>query len=797
MAKDNIERLSGFFTRNLILFLGVYFFVLLLLARHIFLGTMGILVIPIIILSTLRWKLKGGLISFILVASFICFSYFFVRKEGYLHTLVGAVLTYFLIAIILGLIVIRIERQQLRFKDSEKLYRDLYEQFRNYLDLVQVMIVALDKEGKVAYVNCKACEILGYKEEDIVGKNWFDNFIPENNRKEIKSVFERVIRGELKSVEYYDNPVLTRDGRERIIAWHNTLLFDELGNAIGSLSAGEDVTDLRILERQNQERLRNLGILYDAARDLITEDLDVYKRAQIATRICIEDFGVDLAWIGYREPDGRINVIAQYPQDHPYTKDLIVRWDETPFGQGPVGRSIRTGIPQIIEDTATDHRFEPWRDKALRYGFHTVGAFPLLNKNNIFGTLILYSKQYKYFTLERKDLLYTFAHLTASALENARLFTDIQKEFRKIQSLHTIDTTISGSLDLEVILNTALNEVIRQLNVDAVSVLLYNPSISALEYVFGQGFTTNLIKDTVIKIGEGLAGLVALERRTIKISNLEDFLIEFNVKVYSESIKNGFKDFIMAEKFVVYYGVPLVSKGQLLGVLEIFNRSPIKENKEWEEFLDVLAGQIAIGIDNVKLFQNLEESNIKLVNAYEETIEGWAYVLDLRDKETEGHSQRVADLTVRIAEDVGISKEELIHIRRGALLHDIGKIAIPDSILLKPERLTEEEWGIMKKHPIYAYQILSRIEYLRPAIDIPYCHHEKWDGSGYPRGLGGEEIPLSARVFAVADVFDALTSNRPYRKAWSRESALEYIKKERGRHFDPKVVEEFLKIIED
>lgn len=234
----------------------------------------------------------------------------------------------------------------------------------------------------------------------------------------------------------------------------------------------------------------------------------------------------------------------------------------------------------------------------------------------------------------------------------------------------------------------------------------------------------------------------------------------------------------------------------MLGVLEIFNRSPIKENEDWEEFLDVLAGQIAIGIDNVRLFQNLEESNIKLVNAYEETIESWAYVLDLRDKETEGHSRRVADLTIEIAKEIGIQKEELIHIRRGALLHDIGKIVIPDSILLKPEKLTEEEWEIMKKHPVYAYQILSRIEYLRPAIDVPYCHHEKWDGSGYPRGLKGEEIPLSARIFAVADVFDALTSNRPYRKAWSRESALEYIKKESGKHFDPKIVEIFLKAVE-
>ncbi|MGC9063072.1 MAG: HD-GYP domain-containing protein [bacterium] len=190
-------------------------------------------------------------------------------------------------------------------------------------------------------------------------------------------------------------------------------------------------------------------------------------------------------------------------------------------------------------------------------------------------------------------------------------------------------------------------------------------------------------------------------------------------------------------------------------------------------------------------------ANRELLRAYDKTLEGWAYALDLRDKETEGHSQRVTELTLRIAKKMGVRDEDLIHIRRGALLHDMGKIGIPDNILLKPDKLSEEEWEIMKKHPVYAYQMLSRIEYLRPALDIPYCHHEKWDGSGYPRGLKGEEIPLAARIFAVADVFDALTSDRSYRKAWTKESAIEYIKGEAGKHFDPRVVDAFLKVIEE
>lgn len=798
MSKDILKRIVSFLNKNLILILGIYTAILLF---TIFKGLISfeagaMLFLPIILISTIRWKLKGGLIfaSFFLAVLSPIYLY---NLKGNPTSLISGIFSTFLTVILLGTAVTLIERRELQLRESERRYKDLYEQFRKNLDLIQVMVVALDTEGNVTYVNRKACEILGYKEEEIIGKDWFKNFIPKDIVDEIRLVFKRIISGEIKPFEYYENPVIDKDGREKIIAWHNTLLHNNEERIIGTLSAGEDVTELRRLEKENQDRLRNLGILYDVARDLVNEDLDVQKRAQIGTRICVEDLGADLAWIGYKEPSGKVRIIAQYPPDHSYTKDLIVRWDETPFGQGPVGRSIRTGIPQIIEDIVNDHRFEPWRDRALAYGFHTVGAFPLVSKNNIFGTLVLYSKQPGYFTLERKDLIYTLARLTASSLENARLFEDVQDKLRKIESLRNIDNAISSSLDLKVILNIAVNEVIRQLHVDAVAIFLYNPFINALEYSYGQGFRTNLIKNSTIKLGESLAGSVALERRMVKVLNLRDFIQNFTLKVYSEYLREGFERFVIEEDFISYYAVPLISKGELFGVLEVFNRSPIEENEEWENFLEILAGQIAIGIDNVRLFQGLQESNIRLINAYEETIEGWAYALDLRDGETEGHSRRVADLTVRIAKMIGIDNEKLTHIRRGALLHDIGKIAIPDSILLKPGKLTEEEWEIMKKHPIYAYQMLSRIEYLLPAIDIPLYHHERWDGNGYPKGLKGDEIPLPARIFAVVDVYDALTSDRPYRKAWTKEEAIEYIKEQSGKHFDPKIVAIFLDIIKE
>jgi PAS domain S-box-containing protein len=189
---------------------------------------------------------------------------------------------------------------------------------------------------------------------------------------------------------------------------------------------------------------------------------------------------------------------------------------------------------------------------------------------------------------------------------------------------------------------------------------------------------------------------------------------------------------------------------------------------------------------------DLQHAHTDLAEAYEATIEGWSHVLDLRDKETEGHTQRVTEITVRLARALGVPEDQIIHIRRGALLHDIGKMAIPDNILQKPGPLTEDEWKEMRLHPEYAQKMLSPIIYLRSAIDIPYCHHERWDGSGYPRGLKGLEIPLSARIFTIVDVWDALLSNRPYRRGCTEESVLEYLRKHSGASFDPQLVDAFL-----
>ena len=238
---------------------------------------------------------------------------------------------------------------------------------------------------------------------------------------------------------------------------------------------------------------------------------------------------------------------------------------------------------------------------------------------------------------------------------------------------------------------------------------------------------------------------------------------------------------------------PLKIKDQLIGVIYVDNRARTGIFHESDlELVSAFANQAAVAIDNADLFDRLQRSNRELEKAYQATLEGWVRALDLRDKETEGHTQRVTVLTERLARSMGVEGDALEHIRRGALLHDIGKMGIPDSILLKPGDLTEDERALIRQHPVFAYHMLSPIEFLRPALDIPYCHHEKWDGSGYPRGLKGMEIPFAARVFPVIDVWDALVSNRPYRKALPHEEVRQIIKSDAGKHFDPNVVKAFL-----
>jgi PAS domain S-box-containing protein len=358
----------------------------------------------------------------------------------------------------------------------------------------------------------------------------------------------------------------------------------------------------------------------------------------------------------------------------------------------------------------------------------------------------------------------------------------LYKRFAELEALRTIDRAITSSFELRITLDILLKQAVHELAIDAAAVLLLDGDLQTLRYAAMQGFRTSEIEAMEFRPGQGLAGRVMLERQLIQIADQTE--IE-NDKVFANQ-----------EGFSSYCGVPLIAKGELKGILEIFHRGNLPEDSNWRSFLETLANQTAIAIDNAQMFESLQYKNFELALAYDATIEVWARALELQDGESPGHSERISQLAIRLAQVLGLGKDSLGNIRYGALLHDIGKMGVPNEILLKKGKLTKAEREIMQEHPRHAYKLLANISYLKHALDIPYHHHEKWDGTGYPDGLSRNQIPLAARIFAVVDVWDALTSDRPYRKAWTRQKAIAYLREQSGKHFDPEIVDAFLNLIE-
>lgn len=361
----------------------------------------------------------------------------------------------------------------------------------------------------------------------------------------------------------------------------------------------------------------------------------------------------------------------------------------------------------------------------------------------------------------------------------SKYLATVHRTSRKLHYLHSpkslaqeIISVLEALLNYEFSAVLLIEETTKQLTPFALS-----------DQGLGQDFVEadkSYVASQNVRVGVGVTGWVAQHGKSVLIGD-----------VRQDKRYHSIREDIRSELCV-----PLIRKDQIIGVMNIETARLNAYSEIDKQILETIASQLAIAIENANLFTNLEQTHLELSLAYESTLKGWAQALELRNVETKGHSDRVTEMTVRLAKLMGVDEPELVHLRRGAMMHDIGKMAIPDSILLKPESLTIEEWDIMRKHPVYAYEMLSLIEYLQPALDIPYCHHEKYDGTGYPRGLIGEQIPLTARIFAIVDVWDALISDRPYRKAWSKEEACKYIQKNSGNHFDPQVVDSFMNMLD-
>jgi len=562
------------------------------------------------------------------------------------------------------------------------------------------------------------------------------------------------------------------------------------GQTIGSLAAGRPAPfgegDLRLLASiaditanalqratlHEQTRLRadQLAGLNELARALAETLLleQIYERLDAATRQML--------------PEAADVVISLYDPELQMLTDVF---------RAQAGRRLEgSAPPQSIDTPALSAQAKVVRQRRPEIvsqtdpvlGQQSSVLAPLLAKGEVIGVLQAHSRGARDFGPDDAGLLATVANTAAVAIENARLFAETRRRLQRLQALRTIDLAITSSMDSHISLRVLVDQAATHLGADAVDVLLLDGQSHRLELAAGRGFRTQPPRFS-LRVDEGDAGRAFMERRLLRVQQLS-----------THSAPSARSPWIAAEGFATYFGMPLVAKGLVRGVLEVFHRAPLAPDAEWMDFLETLAEQAAIAVDNSELFADLQRSNTDLELAYDTTLEGWSRALDLRDKETEGHTQRVTDVSERLARAMGLSEAELMQMRRGALLHDIGKMGIPDSILLKPAPLTDDEWTVMRRHPLYAFDLISPIAYLRPALDIPYCHHEKWDGSGYPRGLKGDLIPLAARIFAVVDVWDALRSDRPYRPAWPEDQVREHIRGLSGTHFDPRVVQAFMSL---
>jgi putative nucleotidyltransferase with HDIG domain len=455
------------------------------------------------------------------------------------------------------------------------------------------------------------------------------------------------------------------------------------------------------------------------------------------------------------------------------------------LGEGIPGLVIQRGKGIVAREF---HQAEDVPEEARSQIPLGIGGacLPLHTEGSIVGVMFISVTLPRELTMGELRILNALAEIGGNSIHRMHLHEQTVKQLERLAALRSIDRAISSVFDLQVTFTLVVNEVVNQLQVDAAGILLIQPGSSRLEFVVGQGFHTRNIEVTSLRIGQGNAGRAVLERRIVQVPDLA-----------AKDAKFTRAQLLADEGFVSYYAVPLIAKGEVKGILEIFHRSRLNPDREWVNFLETLGGQTAIAIENSILFEDLQRSNFELAMAYDATIEGWSRALDLRDRETEGHTQRVTEMTLKLARKMELSEESLILIKRGALLHDIGKMGIPDIILHKPEGLSQEEQAIMQQHPQLAYDMLEPIAYLRDALNIPYCHHEKWDGTGYPRGLAGTQIPLEARLFTIVDVWDAITTDRPYRKGWPRKKALNYMREQSGKYFDPQLVEMFLQEMGD
>ncbi|MDM7324856.1 MAG: PAS domain S-box protein [Thermus sp.] len=659
---------------------------------------------------------------------------------------------------------IAIKRDITKEKARERALRESETLFRSLAETAPALIL-LWQEERLTFVNKEALRLTGYTREELSAHPIWE-FVHPADRAMVRERGLARIRGESPPSRYRFR-ILTKEGEVRWLDYSAVRV--EIGGKPAVLGVGLDIT-----EAQEQALALEAFARVSLALRHSEELKEMMEAGLKAILSALEAHAGSI--LLYDADTGRLEEAAS----RGWLKEIPT--PATLQEEGLVTRAFR-GEVVVSLDLKKDPRVRPGARSLVPAGWSGVVA-PLLAGKEPVGALTVAWPHPRTPTPPEVERILLLAEALGNAVRRASLRRKLARRVEQLEALRAVDQAIVASLELEPTLEIFFNQVMR-LSLDAAGLFLYHPKEKTLELCVLRGFyTPKRMVPRRILLGQGHVGKAALTGEVVFVPDLAQ----------DPGAEPGFT---LKEGLVAQKAYPLFAKGRLLGVLTAFTRKPWNLSPEEEEFLESLVSQGAVALDNALTLQELLKSQRELEAAYDLTLWGWARAVELRDQETAGHTERVTELAVRLSKALGVPEEDLEHIRRGAILHDVGKIGIPDSILLKPGPLTEEEWAIMKKHPVYAYEWLSGIPFLKKALEIPYAHHERWDGSGYPRGLKGLEIPLFARIFAVVDVYDALTSDRPYRKAWPKEKALAYLREQAGKGLDPEVVVTFLRILEE
>lgn len=658
------------------------------------------------------------------------------------------------------------EARHARIRAEEKL-QQMQDRFKALTENAPDGIALLDRAGHLKFVSPSARRIFGYGQDQDPDINPTEHTHPDDLPM-VLSALADLIQNPLQ------NPTLQYRFRHKNGSWR--WVESTFTNLLSVKSVEAIVINFRDISKRKGRELELEAVAAASTALRTAKSLEEMLPRMLDQALSLIQAEEGSLWL-YDVSNGTVHLVFQRGWSDALG-DPSVR-----LGEGIVGMAIETGEAIISPEFRTDPRVVPENREYIPEGVGGI-CLPLYTQDGTVGAMFVNVHLPREINSDEVRVLKALAEINGSAIHRMDLYEQTVRQLERLSALRIIDMTISNTMDLRVSLSIVLEQVASQLGVDATAVLLVKSAPQRLEFAIGRGFRTSKIESTSLGLGEDYPGQAALDK---KIIHIQDLSKEHDLLTRQELLTH--------ESFISYFAIPLIAKGEVKGIMELFHRSHLRVDTEWLNFLDSLSWQAALAVDNALLFEDLKRSNLEMAVAYEATLEGWSRALDLRNNEREGHTQRVADMTIDLARRFGVPDDELINIRRGALLHDIGKMGVPDHILLKPGPLTEDEWIMIRKHPQYAYDLLKPVAFLASAMDIPYCHHEKWDGTGYPGRLRGREIPQAARLFTIVDVWDALTSDRPYRPAWSREEALRYIRHQSGKQFDPKVVEVFLESI--